>query len=129
MEATKLEDIDRQFVKLTETIMGLDELDKCRYLRFVASKILAAECQIQTPDLISMGDLIQQTEIVCAKLKKIIVTTQVEVTCKKCEKCIKQKLEHHLQGLNSECPHTQFEFVDDNEFKEAMEDPSVYVTR
>lgn len=118
-EAKQLIEIQDQFAYLEKHVMELDELDKCRYLRYVASKILSTNCRIQIEDLISMGDLCQKTEIVCATLKKIIIDTKVELICKKCEKKISMKLEHHLKGLNGECPHDQFEFLDEKEFKKA----------
>jgi len=115
-----MSEFDEKFKHMETYIFELDELDRCRYLRYVASSILAKPCDVKTPDLIAMGDLCQQTEIVCATLKKIIVETEIDnIVCKKCEKRLpKMRLKEHLMGVNKDCPHDTIEILNDEEFKE-----------
>jgi phage FluMu protein Com len=122
-----MSELDKKFNHMEKFVNELDELDRCRYLRYIASKILAQPCDIHTPDLIAMGDLCQQTEIVCATLKKIIVETEIDnIVCKKCEKRLpKMRLQEHLMGVNKDCPHDSCEILNEEEFKEESKKSSI----
>lgn len=111
-----------KFKHLETYITSLDELDKVRYLQYVSQNILKDTTTMNVNDIIQVGDIIQKVEITCATIKKIILDTQINGVC--CEKCNKtmppMMLKHMLVGMNKECPHTQFEYCNDEEYNKLL---------
>lgn len=118
---------DKQFKHLEELVLKLDEVDKSRYLYYIASQIFKNDSQIKVDDMLMIGDTVQKVEVICAKVKKIILETEVSgACCKKCNKEIpKMLIKHHLAGVNKECPHNEIELINDEEYQKELNKESV----
>jgi hypothetical protein len=108
-----------KFKHMEEYLNELDEFDKVRYLHYVSMHLFKEEMNMKVNDLIEIGDLIQKVEIHCATIKKIVCDTEIkDISCSKCKcKYPTMLLKHHLAGMNKECPHNQFELLNDDEYK------------
>ena len=114
-----IEELTAQFKHLEKYVEDLDEIDKCRYLKYISSKILEKPLNVKAVDLLVMGDLVQTTEIVCAKLKTMIGDTKIKgIICKKCNKEVPEmRLKEHLSGVNKDCPHDTIEIIDEEQLE------------
>ncbi len=85
----------------------LDELDKSRVLLFLSTKILATEMKMHPLVIMKLMENLQNMEINCAKMKKLLGDTKISsITCKKCGKVIPEMTMLMIcQGVNQECPH------------------------
>jgi len=111
-----------KFKHMETYINELDELDKVRYLEYISQNILKDTINLHINDIIQIGDTVQKVEITCAKIKKIILDTEINGAC--CEKCGNKVpnmlLKHMLVGMNKECPHNQFEYCNDEEYNKLL---------
>lgn len=113
---------DDKFKHMEEYMNELDEYDKVRYLYFVSMNLFKEEKKIKIDEMIAIGDLIQKVEIHCATIKKIICDTEIkDIKCSKCNSKIPNMLlKYHLVGMNKECPHNQFELLNDDEYNKFL---------
>ena len=102
---------DERYEEIDAMINGLDEMDKCRLMWYISTQIIKDEIKMHPVALIKMMETMQNTEIMCAKLKKMLGDVIVDgVVCKKCGKSLpKMTIMHHLSCINSECPHDAVE--------------------
>ena len=114
-----IEELTAQFKHLEKYVEDLDEIDKCRYLKYISTKILEKPLNVKAVDLLVMGDLVQTTEIVCAKLKTMIGDTKIKgIICKKFNKEVPEmRLKEHLSGVNKDCPHDTIEIIDEEQLE------------
>ena len=96
---------------ITDIVAGLDELDKARLLYYITNQIIKDEMKIHPVAIISLMEILQNTEIQCAKLKKMLGDTVISgIECKKCKTVLpSMTILHHINGLNSKCPHTEID--------------------
>jgi hypothetical protein len=96
---------------ITDTVESLDELDKARLLYYITTQIIKDEMKMHPVAIISLMETIQNTEIQCAKLKKMLGDTVISgIECKKCKTVLpNMTILHHINGLNSQCPHTEID--------------------
>ena len=102
---------DETYETITQIVDGLDELDKARLQYYITTQIVKAEMKMHPVAIITLMETIQNTEVLCAKLKKMLGDTIISgVECKKCKTILpNMTILHHISGLNSTCPHTEVE--------------------
>jgi hypothetical protein len=106
-------DITPEDAKSVEEVMDrLDDMGRIRVALLMLSNVLKVEKKAHPLVLMTECRLLQDCEIMCAKLKMCIAETPIgEITCNKCGKCIpSMSVKQHLEGFNAKCPHTDFEF-------------------
>lgn len=102
---------DEKYAEIDGLIGGLDEMDKCRLMWYISCQLIKEETKLHPVAIIQLMETLQNTEIMCAKLKKMLGDTIIDnVECKKCGKCLpKMTILHHLQNVNRDCPHDRVE--------------------
>jgi hypothetical protein len=98
------EDLEKKFA-------CLDELDKSRVLLFLTSKIFTTEMKLHPLVIMKLMENLQNIEINCAKMKKLLADTKVKsLTCKTCGKVVPEMTMLMIcQGVNQKCPHDEIE--------------------
>lgn len=107
-----------KFKHLEQFTNELDEVDKVRFLQFISQSLFKENKPLPINDILYIGDTIQKIEITCATIKKIILDTEIkDAVCPLCKKTLPcMLLKHHLLGMNKECPHNEFEMIDDETY-------------
>lgn len=98
---------------LDRMIQQLDDCDKGRFAFYTTTLILREECKLHPVAIIQLMEYFQKTEIQCASMKKMLGDTIIDgIECKKCGKRLpKMTILHHIENVNSKCPHDEVEVV------------------
>jgi hypothetical protein len=102
---------DETYKTISDIVHSMDELDKARLQYYITTQIIKSEMKMHPLAIISLMETLQNTEILCAKLKKSLGDTVINgITCKKCGVVMPaMTILHHISGLNSKCPHDEIE--------------------
>jgi len=99
------------YEQLDRLIHQLDDCDKGRLAFYITTLILKEESKLHPVAIIQLMEYFQKTEIQCASMKKMLGDTIIEgIECKKCGKKLpKMTILHHINNVNSKCPHDEVE--------------------
>ena len=102
---------DETYKTISDIVDGMNELDKARLQYYITTQIVKSEMKMHPVAIISLMETLQNTEILCAKLKKMLGDTVINgITCKKCNVILPaMTILHHIGGINSKCPHDEIE--------------------
>lgn len=99
------------YEQLDSMVQKLDECDKGRLAYYISTQVLKTETPLHPVAIIQLMEYFQKTEIQCASMKKMLGDTIIEgIECKKCGKKLpKMTILHHINNVNSKCPHDEVE--------------------
>jgi hypothetical protein len=99
------------YAELEQKFKSMDELDKSRTLLHFSTLILSDTMKLHPVIIMKLMENIQNCEINCAKIKKILADVKVQgITCKHCNhKMPMMTMRMYCEGINAKCPHDEVE--------------------
>jgi hypothetical protein len=99
------------YTDLEHKFKSMDELDKSRAMLHFSSMVLSENMKLHPVIIMKLMENIQNCEINCAKIKKILGEVKVDgITCKHCNhKMPTMTMRMYCEGVNAKCPHNDVE--------------------